>query len=111
MKTWEKKMKEAQKAVTAKADRQAAIQEIKGRYMSFKNEGHEIYVEDIAKEGTLQDHAALALRRLLQVRAAMPKGTWTVTIEQELKAKHGYGVGAGGYEIYNPETNELTKAS
>jgi hypothetical protein len=53
--------------------------------MSFKNEGHEVYVENISMEGAMSDYYEVGLRRLDLVRKAMPLGEWTLWIEQETR--------------------------
>jgi len=55
----------------------------KGRYMSFRNEGQETYVEDINKDGDIDTQERDAFYRLTLLRKAMPNGTWTITIEEE----------------------------
>lgn len=82
---------------------------IKSRYVSVKNEGHEIYVHDVSKTANPQTIINDWRDRLEAIRAAMPKGVWTITLEQELHPPFGVtrGVGAGGYEIMDIETLEV----
>ncbi len=89
----------------------AAAPRIKNRYLSIKNEGQEIYCENLTQEGDLKNASLslLAINRLQLIRRAMPEGTWTITIEQELQHPNPdqVGPGAGGFQVYNPETGEV----
>jgi hypothetical protein len=67
------------------------------RYISIKNEGHEIYIETVHDE-TTADLSKKVRRRLEMVRAAMPHGEWSATIEEELPS--------GNFSIHDVETNK-----
>jgi len=60
-----------------------AAKRIASRYLSVKNEGQEVYAEDISKDGLLIDYRVMAQKRLGKIQEAMPVGTWTITVEQQ----------------------------
>ena len=81
------------------------INRIKSRYFSVRNEGHEIYVEDVSKTMSREVLKQIALKKLHLIRQAMPSGTWTIVIEQEVRDGDFKNM-ASHYESYNPETGE-----
>ncbi len=56
---------------------------LKSRYLSLKQDGQEIYVEDIPTTGKTEDYILLALKKLEAVRKALPKAKWSITIEEQ----------------------------
>ncbi len=78
---------------------------IKARYFSIKNEGDEIYVEDMSKTASQNALKQIALKRLHLIRKAMPLGQWTILIEQEVRDGEFKNL-ASHYESYNPETDK-----
>ncbi len=74
----------------------------KTRYVSFKLNGEEMYVEDIPAAGSMKDHLQACRERLKQIRKAMPKASWTITIEQQWKER-----GNSHFQIMDVETEEI----
>lgn len=56
---------------------------IKSRYISVKQEGSEIYVENLPLRGDIYEYVKSANYTLHLVRQAMPKATWSLTVEEE----------------------------
>jgi len=56
---------------------------LKSRYLSLKQDGAEMYVEDVAVTGKTEDYIPLALEKLAAVRKALPKAKWSITIEEQ----------------------------
>jgi len=56
---------------------------LKSRYLSLKQDGAEMYVEDVAATGKTEDYIPLALKKLEAVRKALPKAKWSITIEEQ----------------------------
>jgi len=56
---------------------------LKSRYLSLKQDGEEMYVEDVAATGKTEDYVQLALKKLAAVRKALPKAKWSITIEEQ----------------------------
>jgi hypothetical protein len=75
---------------------------IKNRYMSIRLSGEEIYIEDIQTDGDIKDSLKLGKDKLNMIKKAMPKGDWSITIEnQSLKN------GDTHFQILDVETEEL----
>ena len=56
---------------------------LKSRYLSLKQDGSEMYIEDVAATGKTEDYIPLALKKLAAVRKALPKAKWSITIEEQ----------------------------
>jgi len=56
---------------------------LKSRYLSLKQDGSEMYVEDVALTGKTEDYVPLALKKLEAVRKLLPASKWSVTIEEQ----------------------------
>ncbi|HOX23493.1 MAG TPA: hypothetical protein PLL10_08520, partial [Elusimicrobiales bacterium] len=56
---------------------------LKSRYLSLKQDGSEMYVEDVPVTGKTEDYIPLALEKLAAVRKALPKAKWSITIEEQ----------------------------
>lgn len=56
---------------------------IKSRYISVKQDGSEIYVENLPLRGDIHEFVKSANYTLHLVRQAMPKANWSLTIEEE----------------------------
>ncbi|MCG3204313.1 MAG: hypothetical protein KCHDKBKB_01028 [Elusimicrobia bacterium] len=78
---------------------------IKARYFSVRNEGHEIYAENVSKTLNKNILKEDALHRLRLIRQGMPSGNWTIVIEQEVRDGE-FKNRASYYESFNPETGE-----
>lgn len=59
--------------------------EKKTRYISVRNDGEEMYVENISITGRMRDHLPAAKLRLREIQRIMPLGKWSITIEQQWK--------------------------
>ena len=57
----------------------------KTRYISLRNDGEEMYVENIPVSGRMRDHLPAAKLRLREIQRIMPLGKWSITIEQQWK--------------------------
>jgi len=57
----------------------------KSRYISVRNGGEEMYVENIPTSGRMRDHLPAAKLRLREIQRVMPLGKWSITIEQQWK--------------------------
>ena len=57
----------------------------KTRYISVRNDGEEIYVENIPVSGRMRDHLPVVRLRLREIQKVMPLGKWSITIEQQWK--------------------------
>jgi hypothetical protein len=61
------------------------------RYMSFKNEGQETYVEDLPEIMWGWDEDAIREfvdRRASALKEAMPKGTWSIEVVDIIKTQN-----------------------
>ncbi len=56
---------------------------IKSRYISVKQDGSEIYVENLPLRGDIHEYVKSANYTLHSVRKAMPKANCSLTIEEE----------------------------
>lgn len=56
---------------------------INSRYISVKQDGSEIYVENLPLRGDIHEFVKSANYTLHLVRQAMPKAKWSLTIEEE----------------------------
>lgn len=56
---------------------------IKSRYFSVKQEGSEIYVENLPLRGDIHEYVKSGNYMLHQIRQAMPKAKWSLTVEEE----------------------------
>ena len=74
----------------------------KTRYLSVKLNGEEMYVEDITPAGSMKEHLKGCRERLKHIRKAMPKTSWSITIEQQWKER-----GNSHFQIMDVETEEL----
>lgn len=80
------------------------------RYISVKNEGQEIYTEAVTKQGTMAQLIPGLKMRLDAIRKAMPRGTWTMKIEQTWPTRNSRFTGQqSNYQIMDVETGELTQ--
>jgi hypothetical protein len=59
----------------------------KERYISVRNDGEEMYVENISTTGRMRDHLPAVKLRLREIQRVMPLGKWSITIEQQWKEK------------------------
>ena len=57
----------------------------KMRYISVRNGGEEMYVENIPVSGRMRDHLPAAKLRLREIQRVMPLGKWSIAIEQQWK--------------------------
>ena len=57
----------------------------KTRYISVRNYGEEMYVENISTSGRLREHLPAVKLRLREIKRLMPLGKWSITIEQQWK--------------------------
>ena len=57
----------------------------KTRYISVRNDGEEMYVENISTSGRLREHLPAVKLRLREIKRLMPLGKWSITIEQQWK--------------------------
>lgn len=57
----------------------------KTRYISVRNGGEEIYVENIPVSGRMRDRLPAVRLRLREIQKVMPLGKWSITIEQQWK--------------------------
>ncbi len=55
----------------------------KTRYISVRNGGGEMYVENIPVTGRMRDHIPAAKLRLREIQRVMPLGKWSIRIEQQ----------------------------
>jgi hypothetical protein len=55
----------------------------KSRYISVRNGGEEMYVENIPATGRMRDHLPAAKLRLREIQRVMPLGKWSIRIEQQ----------------------------
>lgn len=82
---------------------------LKSRYLSLKQDGQEMYVEDVPVTGRTEDYIPLALKKLEAVRKALPKAKWSITIEEQfvngLKPSN-----MRYFTIRNAETGEIKHA-
>lgn len=76
------------------------------RYLSVRNEGQEIYVEDISQKGSIQGQLKYARKRLSLIRQALPAGDWTMTVEEQLLDSNDDSF----YRILDVETGELQES-
>jgi len=53
------------------------------RYISVRNNGDEVYVENIPATGRMREHVPAAKLRLREIQRAMPLGKWSIRIEQQ----------------------------
>ena len=60
----------------------------KSRYLSVRNGGEEIYVEDIPSTGRMRDHLPAAKLRLREIQRVMTLGKWSIVIEQQWHEKN-----------------------
>lgn len=79
------------------------VNRIKSRYLSFRNEGREICIEDVSKTMSRDILKEIALKKLHLIRQALPQGNWSIRIEQEVR-DGGFNNMASHYESYDPET-------
>lgn len=78
---------------------------IKSRYLSVKLDGSEIYAENLATDGNIKNSLKLGRDKLGLLKQALPKGDWTLTIEQQEQKENG----DTHFEILDVETGELQK--
>ncbi len=57
------------------------------RYFSLRKDAEEIYTEDISIKGPIASYAAMVVARIKKAKQAMPKRTWSATIEQQYNYK------------------------
>ena len=56
---------------------------LKSRYLSLKQDGSEMYIEDVPVTDKTENYIPLALKKLAAVRKALPKAKWSITIEEQ----------------------------
>jgi len=82
---------------------------LKSRYLSLKQDGAEMYVENVPVTGKTEDYIPLALKKLEAVRKALPNARWGITIEEQfvnsLKPSN-----MRYFKIRNAETGEVINA-
>ena len=80
---------------------------IKARYISVKQDGLEIYVENLPLKGDIYEYVKSANYTLHLIRTAMPKGNWSLTIEEEWRdrSRRIY------FRILNIETGKINEVS
>lgn len=59
----------------------------KTRYISVRNGGEEMYIENIPVSGRMRDHLPVAKLRLREIQRVMPLGKWSIRIEQQWPEK------------------------
>lgn len=74
----------------------------KERYISVRNGGEEMYVENISTGGRMRDHLPAVKLRLREIQKVMPLGKWSITIEQQWKEK-----GATHFQMLDVATGKL----
>lgn len=74
----------------------------KERYISVRNDGEEMYVENISTAGRMRDHLPAVKLRLREIQRLMPLGKWSITIEQQWKEK-----GTTHYQMLDVVTGKL----
>ena len=57
----------------------------KTRYISVRNGGEEMYIENLPVSGRMRDHLRVTKLRLREIQRVMPLGKWSITIEQQWK--------------------------
>lgn len=57
----------------------------KTRYISIRNAGEEIYIENFPPSGTMKDYIPALKLRLREIQKIMPLAKWSITIEQQWK--------------------------
>lgn len=77
----------------------------KSRYLSVRNGGEEMYVEDIPSTGRMRDHLPAAKLRLRGIQRVMPLGKWSITIEQQWKEG-----GVTHFQMLDVSTGELRES-
>ncbi|MFH2146303.1 MAG: hypothetical protein ABII75_09815 [Candidatus Omnitrophota bacterium] len=77
----------------------------KSRYISVRNEGHEIYVENIPVSGRMRDHLPAVKLRLREIQRVMPVGTWSIIIEQQWKER-----GVTHFQMIDVSTGKLQES-
>jgi len=74
----------------------------KSRYISVRNSGEEMYVEDIPASGRMREHLPAVKLRLREIQRVMPLGKWSITIEQQWKEN-----GVTHFQMLDAATGEL----
>ncbi|MFA5162807.1 MAG: hypothetical protein WC421_11270 [Elusimicrobiales bacterium] len=82
---------------------------LKSRYLSLKQDGSEMYVEDVALTGTTEDYIPIALEKLEIVRKTLPKAKWSITIEVQF-TDGSYRSNKRYYTVRDAETGKITNA-
>lgn len=77
----------------------------KTRYISIRNNGEEIYIENIAVTGRMKDHAPAVKIRLREIERLMPLGKWSITIEQQWKEN-----GVTHFQMLDVSTGQLQES-
>jgi hypothetical protein len=57
----------------------------KTRYISVRNDGQEMYVENIPVSGRMRAHVPAVKLRLREIQRIMPLAKWSITIEEQWK--------------------------
>jgi len=82
---------------------------LKSRYMSLRQNGSEMYVEDIVLTGTTEDYIPVALQKLEIVRKTLPKAKWSITIEEQF-TDGNWRNSKRYYTVRDAETGKITNA-
>jgi hypothetical protein len=77
----------------------------KERYISVRQDGEEIYVENIPVTGRMRDHQKAVKLRLREIQRVMPLGKWSITIEQQWKEK-----GVTHFQMMDVTTGKLQES-
>lgn len=77
----------------------------KSRYISVRNGGEEMYVEDIPASGRMREHLPAVKLRLREIQRVMPLGKWSITIEQQWKEN-----GMTHFQMLDAATGELRES-
>lgn len=77
----------------------------KTRYISVRNDGEEMYVENISTSGRLREHLPAVKLRLREIKRLMPFGKWSISIEQQWKEND-----AAHFQILDVATGKLQES-
>ena len=82
---------------------------LKSRYLSLKQDGSEMYVEDVALTGKTEDYIPVALQKLEVVRKTLPQAKWSITIEEQF-TDGNWRNSKRYYTVRDAETGKITNA-
>lgn len=61
----------------------------KTRYISVRQGGEEVYVENISTQGDMRNAVPAGKLRLREIQKIMPLGNWGLNIEEQWKGRNG----------------------